>query len=191
MIELSTSTVAHVASTFNIWGKLRVMSEVRWLSTEEQRVWRSFLAATGIFMERVDRQLQQDSGMPRTYYEILVALSDVPGQTMRMSDLAFALRSSRSRLSHAISRLEAEGWIERSACADDKRGSWATLTESGFETLKAAAPGHVTVVRHTVFDALSAEQVAQLGEICDTIIAGMSGECAMAKAELEVQCDVE
>ena len=92
------------------------MSETRWLSDDEQRVWREFNMATRMLSAHLEGQLQHDSGMPHTYYEVLVALSEAPGRRLRMSELADARHASRSRLSHAVARLEANGWVRREAC---------------------------------------------------------------------------
>jgi DNA-binding MarR family transcriptional regulator len=145
------------------------MAEVRWLSKEQQRVWRNYLAATRMVETEIERQLQRDSRMPATYYEIMVSLSEAPDRTLRMSELAERNRFSRSRLSHAVARMETEGWIERRDCPSDKRGAFAVLTEAGFAVLADAAPGHVEQVRSLLFDNLSDEQINQLGEICATI----------------------
>lgn len=145
------------------------MSGTRWLEADEQRAWRAFLHATQRVFAELDRQLQRDSGMPHAYYEVLVHLSEAPGRALRMRELADRTQSSRSRLSHAVARLESAGWVERRACPTDRRGMYAALTDEGFAALEAAAPGHVETVRSTVFDPLSAEQVEQLRAICDTI----------------------
>lgn len=142
------------------------MGDVDWLSAEQQRVWRNYIAATRMVESELERQLQRDSGLPTTYYEIMVSLSEAPDRTLRMSELADRSRFSRSRLSHAVARMEQQGWIERRECPSDKRGAFAVLTEKGFAALSAAAPGHVRQVRSLVFDVLSEEQINQLGEIC-------------------------
>jgi DNA-binding MarR family transcriptional regulator len=84
---------------------------------------------------------------------------------MRMSELADATRSSRSRLSHAIARLEERGWITREDCVTDRRGAFAVLTDAGQRALVAAAPGHVAEVRRLLVDQLSPEDLAHLGRI--------------------------
>jgi DNA-binding MarR family transcriptional regulator len=149
------------------------MSETRWLSEREQQIWRSFLSATIGLTDALARQLQRDAGMPHAYYEILVALSEAPDRTLRMSELAGIRNSSRSRLSHAIARLEEAGWVRRRGCPTDKRGSYAILTDKGFAALEAAAPGHVTEVRERLFDQLTPEQVEQLAEISEAIRRGL------------------
>ncbi|KAB1924261.1 MarR family transcriptional regulator [Micromonospora sp. ALFpr18c] len=141
----------------------------RWLDPDEQRTWRAYLAASRALMDTLDRELQRDAGMPHAYYEILVRLSETPGRQLRMSDLAQAAGSSRSRLSHAVARLEAAGWVRREECPTDRRGQIAVLTDEGFATLAAAAPGHVEGVRRHLFDALSPTQVDQLRRISETL----------------------
>jgi|SRR5437764_9223980 len=142
----------------------------RWLSEDEQQVWRAFLDANRLLFEQLDRQLQAESGIPHTYYEILVRLSEADDHTMRMSELADRCLSSRSRLSHAVARLEATGWVERREADDDRRGTVAALTPAGLAALTAAAPGHVEAVRAHLFDQLTATQVAQLGRISQAVV---------------------
>ena len=142
----------------------------RWLNEHEQRTWRAFLAATQLLVSRLDRQLQQDAGLPHAYYELLVRLSEAPDRRLRMSTLATTSWSSRSRLSHAVGKLEALGWVRRESCASDGRGSFAVLTDEGMAVLEAAAPGHVDAVRRHLFDPLSDGQVDQLHEICEAIL---------------------
>src|SRR3954451_1040539 len=159
--------------------------EVRWLSHAEQETWRAFLAATRLLFEELERQLQQEAGIPRTYFEILVALSEAPDRTIRMHELADLTRSSRSRLSHAVSRLEEAGWVERVSCDTDRRGAFAHLTDKGFAALEGAAPGHATAVRRYVFDRISPEQSDQLGRILAVIRDGLDadGRCPGARTE--------
>ncbi len=150
------------------------MNETRWLDADEQQTWRSFLTATRLFFDRVDRQLQNGAGLPHAYYEILTRLSEAPDRTLRMSQLASTSLSSRSRLSHAVSRLEESGWVRRRPCPTDKRGQLAELTAEGFARLEAAAPGHVEEVRSSLFDVLTPEQQRSLREISDALSAHLS-----------------
>src|SRR3954452_12149906 len=165
------------------------MSETRWLSDDEQRVWREFNMATRMLSAHLEGQLQHDSGMPHTYYEVLVALSEAPGRRLRMSERSDARHAWRSRLSHAVARLEANGWVRREACPTDKRGAWAVLTDAGFTALEAAAPGHVEAVRESLFDPLTPEQVTALGEISAAIRRQLSPQGAAAKAAEDARDD--
>lgn len=143
----------------------------RWLSDEEQRAWRALLAFVTRLDDELDRQLQRDSGMPHAYYQVLAMLSEAPGRTLRMVDLARQTWSSPSRLSHAVARLEEKGWVRRDKHPTDRRGALAVLTDDGYAALVAAAPGHVDAVREVLFDHLDADQVRRLGELF-TLLAG-------------------
>jgi DNA-binding MarR family transcriptional regulator len=145
--------------------------EIRWLTEDEQAAWRTFLAACNTLFPAVEGQLLRDSDIPHGYYEILVRLSETPGRALRMTQLAEASTSSKSRLSHAVARLEERGWVERLDCPTDRRGQIAQLTDEGFAALAAAAPGHVAQVRRSLLDRLTPEQVKQLREISDAIVA--------------------
>ncbi|MEU4270989.1 MarR family transcriptional regulator [Streptomyces sp. NPDC026092] len=145
----------------------------RWLSDEEQCVWRAYRHATTLLEDHLDRQLQRDAGMPHIYYGLLVQLSQAPRRRLRMTELAKDAKITRSRLSHAVARLEKNGWVVRQDCPSDKRGQFAHLTDEGFEVLKRTAPGHVGAVRQAMFDRLSPEQVAQLGEIMKVMAEGL------------------
>ena len=155
----------------------------RWLSAEEHRTWRAFVCAFREFFAAVDAQLQRDSGMPLAYYEILVRLSEAPGRSLRMTQLAEAAGASKSRASHAVAKLEERGWIRREDCPTDRRGQIAVLTDEGFAALDAAAPGHVEQVRQTLFDALTSEQVAQLRDISAAIEAATRRSAARAAGQ--------
>ncbi|MEV4580487.1 MarR family transcriptional regulator [Nonomuraea jabiensis] len=146
------------------------MTETRWLNDEEQRSWRAFGLATRLLLDRLERDLQEAAGMPPTYYELLVLLSEAPDRTMRMSELARWTHSKPSRITHAISKLEQAGWVRRQHLASDRRGWLAVLTDEGLAALRAAAPRHLESVRTYLIDVLSPEQVSQLGDISETLL---------------------
>lgn len=169
--------------------------EIRWLTADEQRAWRAFLTACQTLFSTIDAQLARDAKIPHGYYEILVRLSETPGRALRMTQLAEASTSSKSRLSHAVARLEERGWVKRTDCATDRRGQVAQLTDEGFAALAAAAPGHVAQVRRSLIDQLAPEQIEQLREISELIIAACGaeapegGSCGDACADDELAGD--
>ncbi|MCL6738067.1 MarR family winged helix-turn-helix transcriptional regulator [Streptomyces neyagawaensis] len=154
----------------------------RWLTPEEQRAWHAYLAASTLLEDALDRQLQQEAGMPHLYYAVLAVLSDAPDRRMRMTDLAEHAKITRSRLTYVVTRLEKDGAIRRENCQWDKRGSIAALTDEGLALLERLAPGHVEAVRKSVFDHLTPEQVGQFEEICSAIAAAIEGEEAQRNA---------
>lgn len=145
-------------------------TEALWLTDDELATWRAFHAVGRFIDSELDRQLIRDSGMSHAHYATLVALSETEAGTVRMGDLAEALQFSPSRLSHAMSRMESDGWVERRRCPTDGRGQEAFLTDAGRAALQNAAPGHVREVRRLFVDRLSPEQRGQLRSVVESLI---------------------
>jgi DNA-binding MarR family transcriptional regulator len=137
----------------------------RWLSEDEQNAWRAWLDMTRLLPDRLSRELSSKHGLSIADYEILVQLSENPDHRIRMSELATRALSSRSRLSHQCDRLTKSGLITREPCADDGRGSWAVLTEAGWNKIYSAAPDHVESVREHLVEVLTPEEFAELGRL--------------------------
>lgn len=142
----------------------------RWLTEDEQRSWRAWLSASVLLTDRLSRDLQEQHGLTIADYEILVRLSEIPDRRMRMSELADATLSSRSRLSHQIDRMHKAGLVDRQECVQDRRGFFAVLTDAGYDRLVAAAPKHVESVRRRIVDVLTPEEFAELGRINQKLV---------------------
>jgi DNA-binding MarR family transcriptional regulator len=144
---------------------------MEWLTDEQQAAWRPFVALLLRLPAVLDAQLQRDAGLNHFDYLVLSGLSEAPGRTLRMSELAATASSSLSRLSHVVSRLEGKGWVRREPCPGDGRYINAVLTDAGWDKVAATAPGHVAAVRELLIDALSEEQFRQLGAISAQVLA--------------------
>lgn len=123
-----------------------------------------------LLMRELDRQLLRDSNIAHTHWGVLVQLSDRPGGSARMTQLATLMDHSQSRMSHAVSRLEKSGWVRRELDPGDRRVIHVVLTEEGRAMLRAAAPGHVRCVRENLFDGLTPEQLESFREVCDLML---------------------
>ncbi len=139
----------------------------KWLSTDEQHIWRTFLKSTTHLFDRLDRDLRSSHNLSLPEYEILVHLSEADGQCLRMADLAHLCNQSRSRLSHSISRLERDHLVQRTSCAADGRGVFAHLTKEGLHTLRSAAPTHVAGVRTYLIDNVAKNDLNALRRIME------------------------
>ena len=133
----------------------------QWLTSEEQQAWRATVRLSQLLMRQLDRELTE-FGLNGRDYEILVELSEAPDHRLRMTDLADATSQSRSRLSHQISRMEKRGLVRRDDCEGDKRGTFAVLSNAGFETIERVAPHHVENVRRHFIDRLSPQQQEEI-----------------------------
>ncbi len=136
----------------------------RWLNPREMKAWRSYIIASRRLLEALDSDLVGHD-LSMADYEVLAQLSDAPNRRMRMSELAEVAMISKSRLSHRMKVMEKAGWVKRELCSEDKRGSWATMTEKGYKAIVAAAPCHVDSVRKRFIDQLSNKEQAELAGI--------------------------
>ncbi|MEV6347726.1 MarR family transcriptional regulator [Actinoplanes sp. NPDC051851] len=150
------------------------MTEPRWLTDPEMAAWLNVTQMLMLMPSALDRQLRDEAGIPHAYYQILATLSAAPERAMRMTDLARLVGTTTSRLSHAVASLEQRGWVNRQACAFDKRGQIASLTDIGMTALATAAPGHVAEVRRLIFDNLSDAEIDQLRTIIGKILPALA-----------------
>ncbi|MEV6274593.1 MarR family transcriptional regulator [Nocardia sp. NPDC051832] len=116
-------------------------------------------------MTALNRQLQRDAELTIPEYRILVLLSEAPGRSLRMSELADGVLSSRSRLTHQVHRMEQQGMVVRHTCLEDGRGVRAELTDEGLRRLESAAPAHVEAVRRDFIDLLTPDQLDVIAEV--------------------------
>jgi DNA-binding MarR family transcriptional regulator len=134
----------------------------RWLTDSEQAAWRTLISTTTGVLATLDNELQGAHGLSLGEYEVLVRLSEAPGHSLRMTDLAGSLHLSPSGMTRRIDALVKTGMVERQQCPTDRRGSNAVLTAEGMKRLRAAAPTHVEGVRKHFVDRLSERQLANL-----------------------------
>lgn len=148
----------------------------RWLTEDEQRVWRLWLEVVQRQTSAIEDDLQERSALSLSDYEILVTLSETPDQEARMSELADRAIISRSRLTYRVDRLVTKGYVVREGAEADRRGVVARLTPAGMEHLEAAAPHHVARVQSLLFDHVDRNDLRQLNTILRKLIGPARGE---------------
>lgn len=141
------------------------MTEPRWLSADEMDTWLTLIAVAMELPPALDTQLRRDSGVSHFDYYVMAMISEAPGRTIQLRELAERTNGTLSRLSHSVSKLEKSGLVRREISPIDARATLATLTDEGWRTVVAAAPGHVERVRSLIFDNVSADDVRVLQRI--------------------------
>src|SRR6266545_4811090 len=100
------------------------------LTDEQLEAWRAFLRAQAALIRTLDRELEAEQGLPITFFDVLVQLSQAGGR-LRMSELADAVLLSRSGVTRLVDRMVRAGLVRREACPTDRRSMYATLTTEG------------------------------------------------------------
>ncbi|AOS60999.1 transcriptional regulator, MarR family [Actinoalloteichus hymeniacidonis] len=140
------------------------------------RAWRNYVVGSSLLEYHLHRELQDAHDLALADYEILVRLAERADSRMRMSELAAEVASSKSRVSHQISRLQHAGLVQRIECPSDGRGVFAVLTERGAEVLERAAPTHADGVRRLLIDLLDVEEQAILGRVFARVTQRLGGD---------------
>lgn len=143
--------------------------DTTWLTSDEVRSWAALMAVLEMLPSALDVQLKRDAGLNHFEYMILAGLSDAPGHSMGMSQLALFSSGSLSRLSHAVGRLEAKGWVARTPTGTGRTVE-VSMTAAGRSMMERVAPGHVAEARRLVVDPLGPQRMAQLGRACRAIL---------------------
>jgi DNA-binding MarR family transcriptional regulator len=132
------------------------------LPAEQAETWFAYMRVVLRMDYEVNRQLQADAGLSHPDFHVLNALSDSPGQRLRLSDLAVRIGWERSRVSHQVLRMEGRGLVDRLPSTTDARATEAVLTTAGRAALRRASPGHVALVKTMFFDGLDPELLEPL-----------------------------
>ena len=140
-----------------------------WLRPNQQRAWFAFMRVQQRLGYEMNRQLQADSELSLADYDVLNALSGVPGECMQVSALAAQIGWERSRVSHHAKRMQSRGLVQCDVAASDRRATEVRLTPDGQRAIVEAAPGHVDLVRHLFFGGLPNELLAPLGQALEAI----------------------
>lgn len=144
-----------------------------WLDSEEQEIWRLLLRVHARLIARLDDDLAEAHGIGLADYDVLVQLSEAPGTSLRMAELAGRLQLSPSGLTRRIDSMVRRGLVARKPCDSDGRGSFAVLTADGLALVKEAAPTHVAGVRTYLFDTLDRKSLGRLAEGLTKLEAGL------------------
>lgn len=154
-------------------------------SREELQLWRSYVETSEALRRLMGARMQSQSGMSSADYSVLLALSEAEDRTMRPSELAERIGWDRSRLSHHLGRMEKRGLIRRERCADDSRGSFVVLTDTGLRQFRHGSVPHLRDVRELFLDAFGQEQLDALGEAAASLRRHLDRLSAAGRVEAE------
>ena len=143
----------------------------RRLSEEEGRAWDAFQRAYAATTHALERVAETRGGLPLIDHTLLAQIARGPDAGVRPSELAGRGMLTKSGITRALDRLEADGLVGRRVCPSDKRGSLVVLTPRGRHLLRRAAPGHIRAIAEHFAEPLSGEELAVLTRALERIAA--------------------
>jgi len=140
------------------------------LTQRQAAAWASYQRMRTRLTGRLNRELAHTTRLSEADFEILVALTESPDESVRALALRCGLEWEKSRLSHQLRRMEARGLVTREDCVEDNRGSVVRVTEAGRKLAAEARYHYEQAVRRYVTDVLTADQMEALSTIAETVL---------------------
>ena len=141
--------------------------------------WRSFLHGHLVLTGVLEREMEAETGLPLTWYDVLLNLNEAGGR-LRMQELARSIVLSKSGLTRLVDRMVAAGYVCREPAEGDRRGLLAVLTPAGKDALRAAAPVHLRGIEQHFGRHVSPEEAAVVRAVFDRVRAALGEECEAA-----------
>lgn len=143
--------------------------------------WRSFLQSHASILRALDAQLVAEHGLTTRDYEVLLYLAQSPDRRLAMSALAERTMLTRSGITRLVDGLVGPGLIERIACPQDARVSYASLTDAGYKKLRDAGRTHIASIHRLFVSNYSAEEIQQFATLLARLPGAGPGEgqCAV------------
>lgn len=150
------------------------------------RAWHAFLVAHARITAQLSAELEHETGLPLTWYDVLVQLSEAPAARLRMTDLAAAVLLSKSGLTRLVDRMCAAGLVTRCSDPADGRGTYVELTQAGDHRLREAAPVHLRGVQQHFGEYIRTDEAEvlerALGRALDSLAAAHGGDVHLSPA---------
>src|SRR5688572_4470568 len=137
------------------------------LSDSHAAAWASYQRMRTRLTGRLNRELAHKTGLSEADFEILMALTESPDESVRALALRCGLEWEKSRLSHQLRRMEERGLVIRENCTEDNRGSVIRVTDAGRKLATEARQHYEQAVRRYIADVLTPEQMELLGTIAE------------------------
>lgn len=150
------------------------------LDGDALEAWRSYLQSHATILRLLDAELASEHGITTRDYEVLLYLAQAPDRKLPMSALAESTMLTRSGITRLVDGLVAGGFIERAACPNDARVSYAQLTDEGLTKLRNAGCTHVRSISRLFLEHFSPAETGQLASLLGRLPgAGRGGACTV------------
>lgn len=144
--------------------------------------WSLFLRTHAAVVTRLERELLDERRLPLAWYDVLLELNAAPGRRLRMQQLGNQVVLSRSRVSRIVDDTCAAGLTTRQADPDDRRGSFAVLTDAGRTALESAAPVYLRGIEQHFSGRLDNQQLRAMRDALTIVLDSQQPDVTLSRA---------
>src|SRR5262245_60796391 len=146
-------------------------SRIRWLS--------DLIRLEIVLWDRINARLKEEHDLSLAFFESLYFIGRTPDGSLRIGDLARALRITVGATSKLVDRIEAAGLIRRELDADDRRASRIALTEAGRQKLAESGTTYAAELATMLNATLSATEQQQLHTLVKRLLVAVENGAAV------------
>ena len=159
---------------------VETLSEER-LEGAALEAWRSYLQSHASIVRVLDAELVSEHGITSRDYEVMLYLAQEPERRLAMSALSERTMLTRSGITRLVDGLVAAGYVQRVACPNDARVSYARLTDSGYDKLRSAGCSHVRSIQRLFLEHFSDAEVTALAQLLSRLPGAQAGgQCTVS-----------
>jgi DNA-binding MarR family transcriptional regulator len=134
------------------------------------RAWAALLRTHATVVRILERQVEARTGVPLSWYDVLLELNAADGRRLRMQDLSERVVLSRTRVSRLVDDMERAGLVDRLPDPTDGRATFAALTPSGRSELRRVAPVYLAGIEEHFGQHLRTSQLEAITKALETVL---------------------
>ena len=180
-VDVTTLTVEVATSTLGYHGHVAKRAS---LSTEQWAFWDVWMRAQRLLAQEVDRALQQEFGISKAEFSVLVTLRTADNGRMRVTDVADSLGWDKSRVAHQLTRMERRELLARGEAGAPGRRTSIELTSTGADLAERAVVAHGRTIRRLALDRLTPDQAETIGRWSSDLVEQLSESPTAAVADV-------
>lgn len=138
--------------------------------------WSMLLRTHAAVVRIIEREVEDATGLPLSWYDVLLELDAAADGRLRMQELAARVVLSRTRVSRLVDEIARAGMVDKQPDPADGRAALAAITERGRAELRAAAPVYLDRIWAHFASHLSRDQLQAIHDGLEHVLAAQHGD---------------
>lgn len=133
--------------------------------------WSMLLRTHAAAVRTIEREVEDSTGLPLSWYDVLLELNAADQGRLRMQELAARVVLSRSRVSRLVDEIARAGMVDKQPDPADGRAALAVITGPGRQELHRTAPVYLERIRANFSSHLSQDQLQAVHDGLEQVLA--------------------